>query len=92
MAAVPYTDAIIAPSNYRPLSDVNTTIYAVYDEALMSESDFASLPYTLTEALVPIPQTLTPSEVTNLSSGGGGGGAGGSARPASGFVYPRGLA
>ena len=90
MAAVPYTDAIIAPSNYRPLSDVNTTIYAVYDEALMSESDFASLPYTLTEALVPDPQILTPSEVTGISSGGTGGGTG-SARPASGFVYPRGL-
>ena len=90
MAAVPYTDAIIAPSNYRPLSDVNTLAYAVYPGALIPTSEYAPLPYTLTSPSLPIPETLTPSEVTLISSGGGGG-ATGSARPTSGFVYPRGL-
>ena len=82
MAAVPYTDAIIAPSNYRPLSDVNTLVYAVYPGALTPTSEYASLPYTHTSIFPPIPETVTPSEVTGVSGGG-------SARPTSGMVYPR---
>jgi len=82
MAAVPYTDAIIASSNYRPLSDVNTLAYAVYPGTLIPTSEYAPLPSTPTSPSLPTPETLTPSEVTGVSGGG-------SARPASGMVYPR---